>query len=240
MILSKKLKRGMVLLDLDLLKTIALDYENRYSKNNYSGEELHEQCYSIKKGRIPILISSPHTVFQTRKDRLKEPEDFTGALGDIVQSITDCFYICSVRDDKEDPREITETEYKKALADLVAKNNIKYFIDLHGAALKRPFDVDLGTNYGQLLEDSISKSIITIFNQNGVNEVRLNELFKADKIQTLAFYSFNKLNIPSVQIEINKRFRKPETDIESFYKLVSSIIDIVYYLNSLEIKNDLM
>lgn len=223
-------------MDLKLLKTIALHYESVYSNNDYKGNELSKECYSIKKGTLPILISSPHTVHHSRKNRLKEAEEFTGSLGDIVQSITDCFYICTIRDDKEDPYEIEETQYKKAVKELVSKHNIKYFIDLHGAALKRPFDIDLGTNNGQLLEDNISKEIITIFHQNSMTDISLNEMFKADKIQTLSNYSFNVLNVPSIQIEINRRFRNPDSNIEEFSKLVSSIIQIVYYLDELSRK----
>ena len=51
------------------------------------------RSFNVVKGKIPVIISAPHTVKQLRERKIKEAENQTGAIANIIWEETGCFTI---------------------------------------------------------------------------------------------------------------------------------------------------
>lgn len=213
------------------LMELAYLYENLFRYKKYKGNEHNANKETIILGDIPILVSCPHTVFLTRDGYTKPPELFLGAIGYIIQGLTGCHFIYANQNDLEDPNMINETNYKKRLRKFIENHNIKYFLDLHGASLKREFDVDLGTDYQKTIGKEEVDEIKGIFNQNKISDVRENDTFKADKPSIYTYFCYHELNVSALQMEFNASLRNPRENVDGFYHLIKSLKEIVLYLN---------
>ncbi|WP_067724623.1 hypothetical protein [Oceanobacillus damuensis] len=222
----------------ELLKSIASAYESQFALNDYKGNILAKHSYEKSFGSIPILLSMPHSVAQMRNGKLKDSDDYTGAIGLFTQKLLDCHCIYSTRTSEEDPNYVIEGKYKIELEKIIKKGNIKFVIDLHGASSKRNFDIDLGTIHGKTMSSNTINEIKEIFSNNGIMNVLENEMFAATHKGTITSFVHHELKVPCFQMEINKKFRDPLNRIDSFKILIASLVDMIHYLNSYHI-NDL-
>ena len=74
--------------------------EERFSSHSYEGRgpEL-----LIEEGSIPILVSAPHAVTQTREGKDKRAEILTGALALWLHEEAGVHVFCHARSDGHDP-----------------------------------------------------------------------------------------------------------------------------------------
>ncbi|MFD2442597.1 hypothetical protein ACFSO7_01105 [Bacillus sp. CGMCC 1.16607] len=201
--------------------------EKQFSYNNYNGFDNSVLPYSLKLGKHNILISAPHAVNHIRENRVKKADIYTGTIASIVQLHTNAFCIYSNRISEEDPNYITGGQYKEAIKGICNQFGIDLILDIHGADLNREFDIDLGTIYGKSISNGKVDSIKNIFNNNGINNVKVNEVFSASHPGTITYFSKNSLNVSAIQIEINRFFRDPNSNLGAYTSLINSLIDIV-------------
>ncbi|MDQ0256433.1 hypothetical protein J2S74_003853 [Evansella vedderi] len=206
-------------------------FESQFSANEYHGHLYANKAFDVKWGSIPILISAPHTTKMYRNGRLKDQDDYTGAIALLLQRYTDCYVIYSTRCSEEDPNFVLNGEYKDTIEKIVNLGNIKFMIDLHGASENREFGVDLGTQHGKILKPQVVKRLKNIFSKYHVMNIKENNNFPAMHPGTVSAFCYHQLGVPSVQMEINKRFRKPDVDIRLFISLIKSLKEIIYSLS---------
>lgn len=221
----------------DQKKTIQeriIKYEEQFSNEN-KGLEIY-----IAKGSIPILLSTPHSVYQRRDGKIKPKEMFTGAIGRYIHETTGCHLIQSVASEFNDPNYDTEDNslYKEKLYQIVKTQEICMVIDLHGCKGSTPYLVELGTindEYQSLNGDKkLLGKIIDIFKDNltecGKTPVRINEKFNAARETTITNYVNTKTNIASLQIEVNANIRDfyHIENLKNSIKLVESLSELIY------------
>lgn len=224
----------------DLTLDFINDLEEEFTLNDYNGVKTDDKSFKIIKGQLPILISSPHSVDQVRKGMLKPREVYSGALCKLIQKSTNCYAIYKNYNDGMDDNFIHHTSYKMDMGKLLAEENIKLVIDLHGMVGSkskrfRGYYVELGTDNGKNLlgKDYIAEEMIRIFNSHGVPRVVRDKKFKASRSHTIAKYVASNFQVPAVQVEISGDFRNPlNYDIENVKKLLNSFKDIIYFINS--------
>ena len=73
--------------------------------------------------------------------------------------------------------------------------------------------------------------IKNIFINNASKKVVVDQKYKARE-KTIAYYISANSNIKSIQIEINKNFRKMKRRKTSFYKTIKAFIKTINYLES--------
>lgn len=197
----------------------------------------------IKEGSIPILISTPHSVPQTRNGRPKGKEVFTGGIGQYLQKETDCFLIQSLASENHDPNYDSEenSKYKKELTRLVLKNNINLVIDLHGCARSTPYLIELGTadntyktlNHDDKLLNIIKEILEEKLKIHHPRPVVINQIFKALPKNTISNYINNKTNVKAIQIEVNAQIRDfyEEETVEQSTRFVEAMINLILETN---------
>lgn len=207
--------------------------EEEFSLNDYNGVKTDKESFKYVEGKIPILISCPHSVNQIRRGGLKVREKYVGAVSKLICEVTDTNLIYKYHNDGIDDNYVLETRYKKEIGEIIKRKNIKMLLDIHGmlGSMSKRFRgnyIELGTDDGRNLlgHHYISNEVVKIFNKNGIDRIVVDEKFKASKSYTITKYTATNYRIPSMQIEISGDFRDPNFDIGNFKKLIISFKEI--------------
>ncbi|MDD5879494.1 MAG: fibronectin type III domain-containing protein [Clostridiales bacterium] len=210
-------------------KEYIISQEEEFAMNEYMGSGIED--YKYKEGTIPILISAPHTVKQWRNNQYKSADVYTGALVKTLNETTGAHIIYKTTTNGDENYTTEETDYRKKIKDIVESNNIRVVLDLHGMTLEKESDIDIGTgntyNINLLNQDYIYSSIINSL--NSLNHTT-NKYFIGGGPYTISTYVSQKIGIPSVQLEINRKFR--DTDSENFTYIVEQLSKMIKNINN--------
>ncbi len=187
--------------------------------------------FQIIEGKIPVLVSAPH-VFPHRRPTLnasyKLGEPYTDEIVKGIQGNTNAFAIYLTNECNFDPnyQKSRRNPYKLAVKEIVAKNKIERFIDIHG--LKNNQDYDIGIYY----TTRFSKSLQFAYEvEQGICKGELNGIniqifrFLDNGQETLGEYVASKLRVPSVQLEIARYIREDEDLRKSLIENLSKVVE---------------
>ena len=143
-----------------------------------------------------------------------------------MHQTTGCHCIYTKKKPLQDPNFDRPSHYKKELEQFINKHEVGLLIDLHGAALKWSFSVDLGTANGQTITSDKLKRMVSIFEEHGITDVVVDEVFTAKNTATVTNYIHTQCDIDCVQIEINRSYRDLE-NMASTKKMVKALQKII-------------
>lgn len=204
-------------------KVIKIEKE-LFKKTNKEVNPIKENPFWTAKGDIPILISAPHAVRHYRNGRIKKSDYLTGSIVYLLNELTGCYGLSLTKYYGGDPNIDSSCIYKRRIKDICFNNDIKVFLDIHGAAGSKPWDIDFGTNsklnlLGNIKFLDILESSFKYFSINKISH----DYFAASLRTNVSYFVANELGIPAIQVEINRDYRSPKTNPENFNYLLSSI-----------------
>ena len=177
-----------------------------------------------KEGNKKIILTSPHTMKQIKSDgTIKLSEPFTKAINMYISNKLNTYSLIKINDTGIDPNSETEEEFKTKLLKIIKDKDIKLVIDIHGASSDRPFDVEFGTLNNLSADYSIIKELKEAFEENGINNIEINNPFKGGGITK---YIYGNTEIDVIQIEINGNYRNPENG-DKIILIVNSLIKFI-------------
>lgn len=91
---------------------------------------------------------------------------------------------------------------------IIEQNNIAYVIDIHGCKSGYCFDIDIGTNNGDNVNNEERHLGILKRRLSQVGETTIDRVFKASGDVVISNYIHKKSNVPCFQIEISSEIRK--------------------------------
>lgn len=193
------------------------EYENKLLKE--------EQTFEVIEGKIPVLLSAPHSVRQLREGKIKGKDRYTGAITIELAKQTNSFAIYKTYNNQDDASyDIENNEYKEKVLELINKHNIKVFLDIHGAKDTDEFDVDIGTDEKRNLngKTQILENLIKNLKEKGITKIGIDKKFKACTMHTLTKKIASSTNIACMQIEITRKYRDLE-QVEKMEKIINAI-----------------
>ena len=193
------------------------EYENKLLKE--------EQTFEVIEGKIPVLLSAPHSVRQLREGKIKGKDRYTGAITIELAKQTNSFAIYKTYNNQDDASyDIENNEYKEKVLELINKHNIKVFLDIHGAKDTDEFDVDIGTDEKRNLngKTQILENLIKNLKEKGITKIGIDKKFKACTMHTLTKKIASSTNIACIQIEITRKYRDLE-QVEKMEKVINAI-----------------
>ena len=193
------------------------EYENKLLKE--------EQTFEVIEGKIPVLLSAPHSVRQLREGKIKGKDRYTGAITIELAKQTNSFAIYKTYNNQDDASyDIENNEYKEKVLELINKHNIKVFLDIHGAKDTDEFDVDIGTDEKRNLngKTQILENLIKNLKEKGITKIGIDKKFKACTMHTLTKKIASSTNIACMQIEITRKYRDLE-QVEKMEKVINAI-----------------
>lgn len=177
-----------------------------------------------KKGGVPILFTSPHTMMQVKSDgSVKLNEPYTKALTLYFHEHFNTYALIKTKDTGLDPNRDNHDEFKKLLYDIVRDEDIALVIDLHGASKKHDFDVEFGTLNNLTADYSTINELVESLSCCGIKKVEHNSPFKGGAITQ---YLYNLKNVDVIQLEINYKYRD-KTNLEELKRIVDSLKNFI-------------
>ncbi len=204
------------------LKKQILFYNNKIVQNG-------NKSFEIEEGTIPIILSAPHCVPQSRNGRIKQAEGETGAIVQILAQKTGCYAIFKTSHQNDDANyDIDKNIYKENLREIIKRKNIKLLLDFHGAKNENAFDIEIGTDEGKNINQEIY-IVIELkekLKHQGIFNIVENQKFKASSIHTISKYIHETTNISCIQLEITGRYRHLEY-LDGIKKLIMGMEEFI-------------
>jgi len=208
---------------LESLKQRIEKYNEKFDQ--YQNQSSKEKSFEVREGKIPVLISAPHSVRQLREGKIKAKDRYTGAIAIELAKSTNSFAIYKTYNNQDDASyDIENNEYKEKVLELISKNNIKLFLDIHGAKDTEEFDIDIGTDGKRNLNGKVQilEKLVKNLKEKGITKTGIDQKFKACTMHTLTKKIATNTDIACMQIEITKKYRNLE-DIEKMQKVINVI-----------------
>ena len=122
-----------------------------FDQDRCSRPDARSRTYRVLAGRVPVVLSAPHSVQQARpfagvEGALHRSEPYTGPLAIQLHRATGAWAIYATRTARRDPNHLPFSTYKRhGLQALVERAAPRFILDLHGARTGR-FAVAIGTS----------------------------------------------------------------------------------------------
>jgi len=206
--------------------SFAINFEKSHK---YSYRRISKDSTIILPGINGIIVSAPHATNHIRLNKYKVYERYTAAVSALIHSLAgvSSFYTNTVS--IADPNYYDNCSYKNQLKEFAGRNKNYFLLDIHGTGEERECDIypGIGNNKEFLLgHTEILDDFYRISDKHGLSIGSLHK-FPAVKQQTVTKYCATQLNIPSMQIEINKKYRKPDKSPEKFLDMVYFIVEFI-------------
>ena len=183
------------------------------------------------EGKKEVLLSAPH-VYAHRRPRLcmsyKTGEPLTDTIVEDICKRSNTYGIVLVNESDFDANYHKERSnpYKQEVRNIVKKEKIKYFLDIHGlkdgymydVAIYYPTQFRKSINLAKIVKESLDRGKL-----KGMNIAVLRFPFKFGK--TLGELVASELRVPSVQIEIARYIRESTELRNSLVENLSNGID---------------
>lgn len=189
-----------------------------YESSNYS------TSYIMKIGLLPVIITAPHGVKQTKEDgTIKLSEPFTKAIAQYVANNLNTSFLIKTKDTGVDANSDNKEDFKETLLQIIKTQNIKLLIDIHGSKKERDFDIEFGTLNNLSADYSTVKELEDSFKEHNIYNIVYNEPFKGGGITK---YIYGNTDIDVIQIEINQKFRDID-NIDNLKNVCDSLITFI-------------
>ena len=182
-------------------------------------------------GSKPILLSAPH-VYAHRRPRLnmayKIGEPLTDIIVEEVCKEIKCFGIVLTDESDMDYNYHKEKNnpYKKEIRNLVEKEKIKYFVDIHG--LKDGNNYDISIYYPSKFFNSIelSRKVKEGLPKGALRGSSLPVFRLPEGLQeSLTLFVASELRVPSIQIEVARYIREKKELRDAFIHNLSEVLE---------------
>ncbi len=192
--------------------------------------------FEIYKGTNNVILSAPHAHYHLRNDKHKVREYHTNSLVKVLHLTTNSNIIFT-NNDGEDYNHIKNNIYKEELKKFILENKIKFLIDIHGLEYDDDRDFEIGVNNYQNVNGNISLiNKIQKKLQVGNKKVTIDTKFLA-RTKTISYYINKELGIPTIQLEIGKKYRRLNHNAWYFSKLIKKMKRIIRVIER-EYNND--
>ena len=208
----------------------AVKFEKEHSYN-YRKIKSNSSDFTYLNGKQGVLITAPHSTNHIRLGKLKRFETFTAAIAALLNSKTKCHSLYTNCISEIDPNYYQSSPFKTKIKDITSDKKINFLVDLHGTSEKHKMDIYPGIGYEkEFLLGNVH--IFEILKESAkVNDIKVGSLnkFRAVKQDTIAKFGARVLKIPSIQLEINKNFRKPLEKPKEFINLINFLSDLTTF-----------
>ncbi|MBR2909703.1 MAG: N-formylglutamate amidohydrolase [Clostridia bacterium] len=185
------------------------------------------------EGQGEVLVSSPHSVFQTRKGKYKAPE--IGALKTalLIHKSTNCHFISKTKNNNDDPNFDKESNYKNTIKKLINDNKIRYILDFHSLSKKRKCEVNLGTNFKKNIKSNkpLYRALKKELKKQGF-KTRIDFPFNGGKRTISGSLKTEFPHIWTIQVEINSNISGVEHSFVKHLKLIKILCNFVSKINT--------
>jgi hypothetical protein len=202
-----------------------------FDQDRCSRLDARSRSYRVLAGRVPVVLSAPHSVQQPRpcedaQGARHRSEPYTGPLAIQLHRATGAWAIYATRTACRDPNYMPCSPYKRrGLHALVERAAPHLILDLHGARTQR-FAVAIGTSpvlragRGQAVIDLLATRLAGALDGAVVVDP---PAFQANGSGTVTAHCWAALGVPAVQLEISRTYRRPRQNPAAYAALFAAL-----------------
>lgn len=187
--------------------------------------------FQIMEGKVPVLLSAPHVHPHRRPTIMgmyKSGEPYTDNITREIASHSNCFGIYLSKECDYDPNYHKErkNDYKQAVKEIIKKNKIERFIDIHG--LRENQDYDIGIYYTTRFSKSLefAYEVEQMLNRGELMGINIRVFRFLDNGQeSLGEYVASKLRVPAIQLEVARYIREDENLRKALERNLSKVVE---------------
>lgn len=213
--------------DGEVLKRVS-ELNQKYEANDYNGEVAGKQNYQVLPGRIPVVLSAPHTVKQWREGKMKERDGMTGGLAEYLCERFGFWGVIRTWNAQDDPNHNNDERsiaYREAVVEVVRAQSTQWVLDLHGCLNKYGFDMSVGINGGENVncEREEIERLLRYWREVGL-DVRVDEQFLAAKPEVVSNYAYRATGANCLQLEVSARIRTTAEGLSQFCEGMAQLL----------------
>lgn len=184
-----------------------------------------EHDFEYYGGDLPVLVLAPHSSNYFKDGNLYTSELYTGTLAVLLHKLTGCHSLINSYCVLADPVYYLNSPYVNFLTQLVKKIAFKLVLVLHGIEWNNPSELILSSwnkssliNKTEYLNLLVSMLMIKDFKEIGYDSPDL-----ISEAKTLNHLLFEDFKIPTIKIEIHKKYRLPKLHPTLFRNLSTAL-----------------
>lgn len=195
-----------------------------------------EMDFEYYGGTLPVLIIAPHATSYFTDGNLYPSESYTGTIASLLHKVTGCHALLSSYCVAADPVYYLSSPFAKFLTQIIKKADIKLVLVLHG--------LEEWNNQNDLILTSWNKSslidkaeylnlLISLLRVKDFKEIGFDssDLIK-NNAKTINHLLFEDLNIPTIRLEIHKRYRLPKLQPSLYTNLHTALAQFLMLLGT--------
>lgn len=193
----------------------------KFEEDIREGKIAKELGYLHYSGKVPVLITAPHSVKQVRNGVSKWAEERTASLTQYISENIGCHGLIKTSCREDDANFDTKNYFKDKIHEIIENESIVLLLDIHLMSNKRNYNADLGTALGRNIQGNTKVVHILESHLDSVLETaEVDRIFKAINENTIAATMSRTHGIPCVQVEINYKILEEK---EMFIRITQAI-----------------
>ena len=206
--------------------TWSTQFESQLKRKSEQYPPEGELDFEYYGGNLPVLILAPHATSFFREGNLYTQESYTGTLAVLLHKLTQCHSLITSYCVLADPVYYLNSPFVNFLSQLIKKIDIKLVLVLHGTTWNNPNELILTSwnkssliNKTEYLNLLISMLKVKNFKNIGYDSPGLT----SSQTKTIHHLLFQDFNLPTIMLEIHKRYRMPKLQQTLYSNLYTAL-----------------
>ncbi|KAF0238047.1 MAG: hypothetical protein FD167_4433 [bacterium] len=216
--------------------TWSVQFESQLKKRSEQYPSDGELDFEYYGGTLPILLLAPRATSYFADGNLYPSESYTGTIASLLHKLTGCHALITSYCVASDPVYSLTAPYVTFLNQLIKKTDIKLVLVLHGIEeWKNPNEIILTSwNKSSLIDKAeYLNLLISLLKVKGFKDIGFDsgDFIEKDS-KTISHLLFEDLNIPTIRLEIHKRYRLPKLQPTLYLNLQTVLAQLLMLLSS--------
>ena len=206
--------------------TWSTQFETSLKKKSEQYPPEGELDFEYYGGSLPVLVLSPHATSYFKEGAFYAPESYTGTMAVLLHKLTQCHSLITSYCIAADPVFYLTSPYVNFLTQLLKKLDFKMVLILHGAEWATPNELIISSwNKSSLINKAEYLNLLTSmlkikdFKSIGYDLPDITAI----NTKTINHLLFEDFNVPTIRLEINKRYRLPQLQPTLYSNLYTAL-----------------
>jgi len=181
----------------------AMEFEAKLAKRYTQPAPQGQPWFEVLPGDAKVLVVAGHATSHHREGVFKSQDGGTGGLAVMLNRLAGCPLIINAYQSPRDPNYYDDSEFKRALKELIERDRPALVIDIHASSSGRPYDIDFGTIGGKSLlgQGEHLERLVACLRREGMRNFS-QDYFAASRRGTVTRF-VSEMGVPCVQLEFN-------------------------------------
>ena len=206
--------------------TWSTQFETKLKRKSEQYPPEGELDFEYYGGTLPVLVLAPHATSYFKEGNFYKSESYTGTMAVLLHKLTKCHSLITTYCIAADPVFYLNAPYVNFLSQLLKKINVKLVVILHGSDWTNPNELIISSwNKSSLINRTEYLNLLTSMLK--IKDFKNVGYDLPDVVgvqaKTINHLLFEDFNVPTIRLEINKRYRLPQLQPTLYSNLYTAL-----------------